>query len=250
MDPKGKDLLPSEMEGKLQECTTELKERFGERLKSVLLYGSAARGDYISGKSNLNLLVILAKIGVEELAQGHQIFRKYRKKGFVAPLFFTPEYISTSTDSFPMEFLDIKAHHLLLFGEDPFTELEIGRQNLRLQCEAEIKGKLVRVRQSFLEVGLDRRRLPELLTGSLTSFLPAMRHLLQLDKEVEVQKAEEVFSQLEESYGLEGGLFQQIWGLKREKAKKASAEELKSLFGRYISQLERLAEIVDRLQVR
>jgi len=250
MDLKEKGLLPSEMEGRLRDFTAELEEGYGEKLKSVLLYGSAARGDYIAGKSNLNLLVILTQIGVEELAQGSRIFQKYRKKGFVAPLFFTSEYIATSTDSFPMEFLDIKAHHLLLFGEDPFTELEIGRQNLRLQCEAELKGKLVRVRQSFLEIGLDKKKLPGLLTGSLTSFLPAIRHLLQLDKGIEVRKAEEVFSQLEENYGLDGNSFRQIWGLKREKAKKIPPEQLKPLFGQYISQLQKLAEIVDKLKVK
>ncbi len=250
MDVKERNPPPAEVEKSLKEFTEELKARYGEKLQSVLLYGSAARGDYIAGKSNLNILVILTQIGVEELAQGSRIFQKYRKKGVVAPLFFTPEYIATSTDSFPMEFLDIKAHHLLLFGEDPFTELEIGRQNLRLQCEAEIKGKLVRVRQSFLEIGLDKRKLPGLLTGSLTSFLPAMRHLLQLDKGIKVRRAEDVFSQLEESYGLEGGPFQQIWGLKREKAKKIPPEQLKPLFGQYISQLQKLAEIVDKLKVK
>jgi hypothetical protein len=250
MDLKGKYLLPSEVEERLQGFTADLKLRYGERLKSVLLYGSAARGDYIAGKSNLNLLVILTRVGAEELAQGNQIFQKYRKKGVVAPLFFTPEYIATSTDSFPMEFLDIKAHHLLLFGEDPLTDLEIGRQNLRLQCEAEIKGKLVRVRQSFLEIGLDKRKLPGLLTGSLTSFLPAMRHLLRLDKGIEVRKAEEVFSQLEENYGLDGNPFRQIWELKRDKAKRISPEQFKPLFGQYISQLQKLAEIVDKLRVR
>jgi len=250
MDLKERNPLPAEVEKNLKEFTEELKGRFGERLKSVLLYGSAARGDYIAGRSNLNLLVVLTQVGVDELSLGHQIFQKYKKKGFVAPLFFTPEYIATSTDSFPMEFLDIKAYHLLLFGQDPFAELEIGGQNLRLQCEGEIKGKLMRVRQSFLEIGLDKRKLPQLLTESLTSFLPAMRHLLHLDKGIEVWKAEEVFSQLEENYRLDGGPFGQIWRLKREKATKASAEQLKPLFGQYISQLQKLAELVDKLKVR
>ncbi len=250
MDPKGKISLPSEVERRLKGFTEELKEKFRDRLKSVLLYGSTARGDYIAGRSNLNLLVILSQVGVEELTLGNQIFQNYKKKGFVAPLLFTSEYIATSADSFPMEFLDIKAHHLLLYGEDPFTELEIVGQNLRLQCEGEIKGKLVRVRQSFLEIGLDKRKLPQLLTESLTSFLPAMRHLLQLDKGIEAWKAEEVFSQLEEIYGLEGSSFRQVWRLKREKAKKASPEQLKPLFGQYISQLQKLAEVVDKIKVK
>ena len=250
MDFKGVDFLPSEVRGRLKEFSEELKGRLGERLKSVLLYGSAARGDYIAGRSNLNLLVVLAQVGMEELSQGNLIFQKYKKKGFVAPLFFTPEYIATSTDSFPMEFLDIKAHHLLLFGEDPFTELPISSQNLRLQCEGEIKGKLVRVRQSFLEIGLDKRKLPQLLTESLTSFLPAMRHLLHLDKGIEVWKADEVFSQLEDNYELDGSPFRKIWSLKREKAKKLSPEQLKPLFGQYASQLQKLAEVIDKLKVK
>ena len=249
MNLAGKSPLLPEVEGRLKEFTEELKRRFGAKLKSVLLYGSAARGDYIPHKSNLNLLVVLTEVGVEELEQGNIAFQKFKKRGFVAPLFFTSEYIATSTDSFPMEFLDIKSHHFLLFGEDPFAGLEIGRQNLRLQCEAEIKGKLVRVRQSFLEMGLDKRRLPKLLTESLTSFLPAMRHLLHLDRGIEVQKAEEVFFQLEKNYGLDGNSFRQVWGLKREKGQRLPLERLRSLFGQYILQLHKLAEVVDKLRV-
>jgi len=55
------------MEGKLSELVSRLKEAAGKNLESVILYGSAARGTYKPGSSDLNVLCTLVAIDVNEL---------------------------------------------------------------------------------------------------------------------------------------------------------------------------------------
>ena len=62
----------------------------------------------------------------------------------------TPEYIRTSLDVFPVEFLNFKLIHATVFGEDIFESLEINRMDLRRQCERELKVKLVSLRQGYI----------------------------------------------------------------------------------------------------
>src|SRR5690606_39634766 len=46
------------------EIARELERDFGSSLKSVLLFGSLARGEYIDGVSNINLLVLMDDVNV------------------------------------------------------------------------------------------------------------------------------------------------------------------------------------------
>ena len=55
------------MEGKLTELVSRLKEASGKNLESVILYGSAARGDFRPGSSDLNILCAVTTINLSEL---------------------------------------------------------------------------------------------------------------------------------------------------------------------------------------
>ncbi|HEX7343845.1 MAG TPA: hypothetical protein VF398_06250, partial [bacterium] len=56
----------------------ELKTVFGDDLQSVILVGSAARGDFISGKSDVNTLVILSPTGMESLEKVNPVLLRWR----------------------------------------------------------------------------------------------------------------------------------------------------------------------------
>ena len=50
-------------EARAEEFARRLADAYGEELVAVLLYGSAARGDFREGVSDLNLLVLLRDAG-------------------------------------------------------------------------------------------------------------------------------------------------------------------------------------------
>jgi len=58
-------------ETKLTELVNRLKEFAGANLECVILFGSAARGDFREGHSDLNVVCILHSLSVEELDASH-----------------------------------------------------------------------------------------------------------------------------------------------------------------------------------
>ena len=51
--------LPTEIRQTLRSFVADVSKLFGSSLDGVILYGSAARGEYLPGRSNLNLLMVL-----------------------------------------------------------------------------------------------------------------------------------------------------------------------------------------------
>src|SRR5215471_10135603 len=111
------------MDKVLTQLVDKLKKAFGNRLVSVVLYGSAASGDHHPKFSDFNILCVLSGITPRELADSEEIFRWWREQGSPSPLLLTEEEVSTSTDCFAIEFLDIKQQHQLLHGKDVVSAL-------------------------------------------------------------------------------------------------------------------------------
>ena len=52
--------LSDETQKLLQTYVTDVKGVFGEQLEGMLLYGSAVRGEFLPGRSNLNILLLVS----------------------------------------------------------------------------------------------------------------------------------------------------------------------------------------------
>src|SRR5215813_12377113 len=112
--------LPDEVQNLLRIYVSELKDRFGEQLEGVLLYGSAIRGEFLPGRSNLNILLLVSSYDSAVLKQYSALHRQWSKEQIVAPLFLTEEELRVSAEVFPLEFIEIQEHHRVLDGRDPF----------------------------------------------------------------------------------------------------------------------------------
>ena len=143
------------MEDKLLELVDRLKQAEGERLRSVILYGSAAAGEHNEHFSDLNVLCVLTRITPSELADAEPIFKWWRAQGNPSPLLLSEEELRTSTDCFPIEFEDMKERRRVLFGPDVIQDLVIDRTFYRAQVEMELRSKLLRLRQK--QPGGDQR---------------------------------------------------------------------------------------------
>lgn len=147
-----------------QEITEDYKGLFGEDLISIILYGSATGKDYRPGHSDINFMIILSERGIENLERAFKTVNRWKKRKVAVPLFLTPHYVETSTDVFPLEYMNFQHNHTLVYGEDILKDLSFEREMIRLQCEREIKGKLLLLRESFLG-SLGRRRIMKEMIG-------------------------------------------------------------------------------------
>lgn len=224
----------------------DLLRAFGDDLVCVVLYGSGATGEYVPGKSDLNFLVVLKDDSVDSLRRGLDLVAKWRKRMVNTPLFMTKAYIESSLDSYPIEFLDMQANYQLVYGEDVLKTLVIRPADLRVQCERELKGKALRLRQVYLEAKENPRALREIISGSITAFTSIFQGLLFLKgKEIPTTKRE-IIHLVSQEFGLEGDTFLKLLAIKTGQ-KKASGPEILELFKKYVEEIDALSKLVDEL---
>ena len=219
---------------------------FGIDLVAIILYGSGARGEYVPKKSDINFLIVLSDEGIERLGSAVSTVAKWRKRNVRTPLVMTKGYIESSLDAFPLEFFNIKSAYQVIHGEDILKDVAIQKDDLRLQCERELKAKLLLLRESFLEADHKSHLLQELVVRSLSAFVSIFKALLYLKGEDIPEKNEAVLSVTAQSFGLEVDLFQSLWRIKRGE-KKSSKDQLAEMVQNYIKEIRRLSSMVDQM---
>jgi predicted nucleotidyltransferase len=222
----------------------DYRKGFGEDLVSVILYGSSVTKEYDPKKSDLNFLIVLSEAGIERLHLAHELVAKWRKKKVSTPLFLTKDYMKFSLDTFPIEFLNIKRNYQVIVGEDVLEGMFFKKDFVRLQCERELKGKLLLLRQRYVETRGKSKVLSELISASLPTFIFVFKGLLYLlGKEIPETKSETV-STLSTELNLDGELFASM--LQSEAGTLTSSrEEIDDLFKRYLKEIRRLALLMD-----
>lgn len=238
--------FPAAPESIFAEYTTDWQTAFGREVESIILYGSAARGEYVAGKSDINFLVILTPTGMLKLRQAVEITQKWRPRHVQIPRVFTRDYIQVSLDSFPIEFLDLKLHHRAVFGANPLPDLQISPQNLRLQLEREFKGNLLHLREGLLGTGHDRDGLRSLLLRTIRAFAPLFEAFLFLKNETIPDTHKAVFQKIADLAGLDSGFIAPLFRL-QEKNENLYREELWKLMENYINQIEKLTHYIDHM---
>lgn len=173
-------MLDAKSERAVQAACEQLRARFAPRLVAVALYGSAAGPDFVPGRSDINLAVVLDRIDPGDLQALRSLVPRWRKAGIATPLVLDREFLRRAADVFPIELHTIKAQHSILFGENVFSAIEVRNDHLRYQCEHEARGKLLRLRELYIELGGRRDDLHKLMLDSLKTFLVLMRMLNSL----------------------------------------------------------------------
>src|SRR5439155_25918946 len=101
----------------LQALLQGLVQALGPRLRSVVLYGSAARGDSHAAGSDFNVILVLESLDPATLEVLAPAVRRFVKKGHPVPRMFSPTLIAASADAFPIEFADIRDGRTVLHGQ-------------------------------------------------------------------------------------------------------------------------------------
>jgi len=219
---------------------------FDDTLESIYIYGSATTDDFHEKYSDVNVALILKDISLKNLVKARDCIKMLRKKHVTAPLFLTKEYINNSLDSFPLEFLNVKTSHLLLTGEDFFEELVITYEDIRLQAERELKGKLLLLRAALLE-NIDKKQiLGNVVVNSFTSLVPVLKGIIFLRRSDIPKNALEIITKAEEVTDIDLSSFYTALKIKN-RALKFNSEDFVLFFENYIATVDQLAVYVDKL---
>jgi|SRR5215813_12948231 len=232
----------------LERLIDDLRAAHGENLASVVLYGSAAAGDHHELRSDHNLLIALKRISTDDLQAAERAMREWQKLGQHIPVYLTVEELQDAADVFPIEFLQMEKARKVLFGRDPFELVQISRANLRHQTEYELRTKLIRLRRLYIPASVSSEKLAALLSDSLASFAALFRAvLILLGQEPPVTKEDSVRATVGE-LSLDGAAFERIFELRTGREAALTQAEANNLFSSYMEQIERVIEVVDRIE--
>jgi hypothetical protein len=235
------------MERILTQLVDRIKKAYGDRVVSVVLYGSAAVGDHNGRFSDINVLCVLREVTPRELGESTGIFRWWRDHGNPSPLLLSEDEVRTSTDCFPIEFTDIRERHRVLCGEDVVAGLAVDRSFYRAQVEHELRAKLLRLRQKAAGVLSDPELLRVLLADSLSTFCVLFRHALLLAGFEPRFEKREVVAEARARFGIDGRPFEKLLDLREEKIKPRELDPA-AILTEYLKQIQAVIDVVDRLE--
>jgi predicted nucleotidyltransferase len=222
----------------------ELKDIYGEGLVAVILYGSAASGEFVKQFSNINLLVVLQNAGLRNLKSVSGLINR-RKYRLLRPLFLSHDYIRGSVDVFPVEFLDMKENYVVLAGKDILKDISIDLKNLRFQCEQELKEKLLNIQNIYLR-NRSKETLKDLLFKSFNSILHLLRNLIRLKGLKPPYLKQEVLKDFSREFGIDTKNLDKILNAKNGNLR-LKHEELDNMLVALVEDLEKIIKIADNL---
>lgn len=219
----------------MKKLIDNLKKEFKERLVCVGLHNI---GFMIEEKKN-GLLVILDKTEGRDLQIIKYIYVKYGRK-VSNPIIVNETFFRNTGNIFCIEALEMQENLNILYGKDPLHDIKIEKENLKKQCEYELRGKLLTLKGSFLSAYWERKTLHDLLIRSAYNFSLIIKNLLYLkEKEVKNKTKEELFDLFEETYTKKLSALRKIVQLK-----KTPLSELIPLFTQYVDEMEAIVAII------
>lgn len=236
------------MNNELAAFVDDLKATHGKNLVSVILYGSAAAGDFVLNRSDYNILVALEKIRPEDLRNAHACIREWTRAGHPVPVYFSVDEIRDATDVFPIEFHQMEAARRVLFGRDVLADVKISDANLRHQCEYELRSKLLLLRRRYIHASESAERLAHLMAESFPGIAALMRASLWLKGIRPSANKSEIIARSAEEFGIDKDLFMRILDLRKSHDwGKLDVIETNNLFAAYLEQIERLIGEINNL---
>jgi predicted nucleotidyltransferase len=235
------------MEKVLNQLVERLQKAYGERLLSVVLYGSAAADDHQARFSDFNVLCVLGEITRRELDSAEEIFRWWREHGNASPLLLTEDEMAASTDCFAIEFNDIKRQHRVLYGKDVVAPLVLDNCFYRAQVEHDLRAKLLRLRQKACGMMSDTDLLRRLLLDSVSTFCVLFRHALVLHGVDAPATKRAVIESSRQHFGIDAVPFERLLDVREERIKPREVEPV-PLLASYLQGISTVIAAVNQVE--
>jgi predicted nucleotidyltransferase len=230
-------------DAKLAEMVKRLREFAASNLECVILFGSAARGDFRESHSDLNLVCILRSLSVEELGRLSHVVKWWCvEQKEPPPLFFTHEELRQAADVFAIEILDMKHGRRVLYGTDVVAGIEVPMNLHRLQVEHDLRTVLLKLREHYLRAPGNARELVPILRKSFSGVLTLLRHTVIAFGEEPPLAARDILSRAAHLSGSDPAIFETM--LKLRETGEIHGEII-PVFGAYLKGLETLLTALD-----
>lgn len=238
---------------KLNRFIEEITGVFDKRLKSIFIYGSKAGSESPQHETDLNLMIIVESLTGEDLKNCFTPVRRWTGEASIfdrnknpMPVFMGEKEWFNSADVYAMEYTDIKENHKILYGEDLICGIDIKKEDLRLQCEAEAKNLLMRFRGHYLMNSRCAKSVGDSFIPLVKTLNAIFKAVLRLkDLEVSVLAGENL-GKVCEMADLDREFFEKLLCAKERRCG-FSKKETYAMADMAVIQLQKLLEFVNNL---
>jgi predicted nucleotidyltransferase len=234
----------SDVHEALKNLVEWLHEAARENLESVILYGSAARGDFHEARSDLNVLCVLRSLRTAELVRASPVVKWWTTAQRQSPpLFFSAEELRQSADIFAIEILDMQQSHRVLYGTDVVAGISVPMNLHRVQVEHELQTLLLRLRQHLLRDAGNQQELGTVLAKSFSSTMTLLRHALIAFQEQPPNAPNELFPRIAALTGANAPAFEAVRRLRETKS--LDKDAVLPAYDGYLAALEKVIAALD-----
>ncbi len=208
---------------------------------SLLLYGSAARGDGDANRSDVNLLLVVDDASPTALANLGAAVKGWHEAGYTPPLLIGRNEWRRATDVFPIELTDMQLAHRVLTGPDPLLGQSVDPAELRAALESSLRGKLMRLRQAYVRFHDAMPVLGGFATSSCSELLVLLRATAVLLGRNPGSTADSAIDALAAELGAGASAIRSVATHRRDPDWSCPPE----LFAQYLDGVQRAADLVD-----
>jgi hypothetical protein len=228
----------------------ELREIFGPRLQSLVMYGARdqhanddghADTDGPAGSSSRTMAVV-DRMTREDLRACATRVDGWHARGLATPLLVAAHEFDRSLDVFPLEFGAILADHVVVSGENPFAASKLDPADVRRACEVQARSHLLHLREGYLETRGRADALSDLIVQSAPAFAALLTSVARLEGRVPGD-AEAAARHGERILGVSGGAITDI--VKLAGVHDLPSADAERLFAPYLDAVEKLVAYVD-----
>ena len=204
---------PAAWQTTLDETIAALQHALGSNLSSVVLYGSAARGDFVPGVSDLNLLIVLN----ESNPSAHEALAGVvRSKPDVEPFAIGRPGLLRTARAFPAKFAAIRRTGRTVFGSDPLADIPRFPDLERFAAEQALRNVRLRLVYNFVKRGSDAARYTRFILDFIPALYSACNAVLELEGQAVPRTREAQASLYASLFSVDTGALLELAQLKRK----------------------------------
>jgi hypothetical protein len=226
----------------------ELREIFGSRLQSLVVYGQRAQRAHQSPEGHghdappTHTLAIVGSMTPQDLRACALHIEAWHGAGLATPLLIADHEFEQSLDAFPIEFGAILADHAIVAGANPFASLAVDPADLRRACEVQARSHLLHLREGFLETRGRADALSLLVLQSAAAFASLVASIARLEGH-STDDAASAARHVERILGTSGIAVADVTALAG--ARDISSADAERLFAPYLEAVTRIVRYVD-----
>lgn len=207
--------MTQNLEAVLDHAVRFLKDELDQNLHSCCVYGSAVRGNFIEGVSDINLLIILNQ---SDPAAHERLARLIDAHPQIDPFILGRSGFERSARAFASKFSNIRRNYRVLCGADVLAALQIDPALERFLCEQALRN--FRLRLVFAFVTRNRSKsFDKFLLKSITPLFVQISEVMRLNGVDVPKEFGSRIDLMEKEFRIEGSIMRDLLVLKKSPGK-------------------------------